>query len=149
MSTFTRASLGTTAIGLALTAVAAAPQLGSAAPAGAVTHTLKLVAHQTASHSAGKTGFLGADTDRSPKTHEVVGYDSITGHFNVKTHRVKIDAAVALKGGLLTAHLTGSGDTNTFDGTITGGTGKYAGAQGTVQTHGKGKRTVITFEYHF
>jgi hypothetical protein len=146
MSTFTRACLGTTAVGLALTAVAAAPQLGSAAPA---THTLKLIAHQTASHSSGKNGFLGADTDRSAKTGEVVGYDSITGHFNLKTHLVKIDAAVALKGGLLTAHLSGSGDTNRFDGTITGGTGKYAGAQGTIHTHGKGKRTVITFEYHF
>jgi hypothetical protein len=148
MNTFKRAGIGLAAVGLAVAGVAAAPQLGSAAPAAKATHTLTLVAHQTASHSAGKTGFLGADTDRSRKTHKVVGYDTITGHFNVKTGVVKIDAAVALKGGLITAKLSGVGSSNTLDGKITGGTGKYAGIKGTIHTSGKGKKTIITFTYH-
>lgn len=147
MNRLTRKSLGVAAAGLAVTGVALAPQLGSTASAGVATHTLKLVAHQTGSHSTSKTTFVGSDADHSPKTHKIVGYDSITGKFNVKTGIVKIDAAVALKGGIITAALTGSGDSNTLDGVITGGTGKYQGIKGTIHTHG-GKTTFITFKYH-
>lgn len=147
MSTSTRAALGLTAAALAVTGVALATQPGAAAPAKATSHTLKLAAHQTANHNVGKSSFLGADTDRNPKTHEIRGYDSITGHFNLKTHVVKIDAAVALKGGIITAHLHGQGQTNTFDGVLTGGTGKYAGITGTIHATGSGKVTHLTLVY--
>jgi hypothetical protein len=148
MNKFTCAALGVAAAGLAGTAVAAVPQSGSATPARATSHTLALVAHQTASHNVSPTAFVGADTDRSPTTHKVLGYDSITGHFNLKTGVVKIDAAVALKGGLITAHLTGKGQSNTLDGIITGGTGRYQGIHGTVHTTASGKLTHISFKYH-
>jgi hypothetical protein len=148
MRRISRVSVGLAVAGLAAAGVAVVPQLGSAAPAKATTHTLKLVATETASHSVGRTRFLGADTDRNPSTHKVVGYDSITGRFNAKTGVVKIDAAVALKGGIITAHLVGQGQTNAFDGKITGGTGSYRGIHGTIQTTGKGKKTFITFKYH-
>jgi hypothetical protein len=147
MNRLTRVGLAAAASGLAVTGAALAPQLGSAASAGVAMHTLKLVAHQTGSHNTSKTTFVGSDADHSPKTHKIVGYDSITGKFNVKTGVVKIDAAVALKGGIITAALTGSGQSNKLDGVITGGTGKYAGIQGTIHTHGD-KTTFITFKYH-
>jgi hypothetical protein len=141
-----RAALALAAAVLTGTGVAVAPQLGSAAPARATTHTLKLLAHQTANHNIGPNRFVSADTDRSPATGKVRGYDSITGSFNFTTHKVKIDAAVALKGGLITAHLVGSGDSNVLDGVITGGTGKYKGIKGTIHTRGN-KATHITFTY--
>jgi hypothetical protein len=147
MNKFTCATLSLAAAGLAITAVATLPQSGSAAPAKATSHTLRLVAHQTANHNIPPNAFVGADTDRSPSTHKVLGYDSITGHFNVKTGVVKIDAAVALKGGLITAHLKGKGQSNTLDGAITGGTGKYQGIHGKIHTTGSGKTTHITFTY--
>ena len=124
---FTRATLGLAAAGLAVFGVAVAPQLGSAAPAKATTHTLKLNAHQTANHNFPPNKFAGAETDRSPATGAVRGYDVIRGSFNLTTQVVKIDAAVALKGGLITAHLVGASNSKALDGIITGGTGKYKG----------------------
>lgn len=147
MTHFPRAALGLAAAGLAVTGVAIAPQLGSAAPAKATTHTLKLAAHETANHDLPPNKFIGADTDRNPSTHAVVGYDSIRGSFNVTTHVVKIDAAFALKRGLITAHLRGTGNTNTFNGVITGGTGKYQTIKGTIHASGTGKVTHITLTY--
>ncbi len=146
MSRFVRPALGLAAAGLALTGVAVAPQLGSAAPAKATTHTLRLVAHQTANHNFPPNKFAGAETDRNPATGEVRGYDVIRGSFNLTTQVVKIDASVALKGGAITAHLTGKGQT--FDGVITGGTGKYQTIKGKVHAQQtSSKVTHITFTY--
>jgi hypothetical protein len=149
MFTISRPTIALTAAGLALTGVAAAPLLGSTANAQGATQTLKLAAHETASHNIGKSSFIGDDTDRNPATGAIVGYDSITGHFDFATKQVDIDAALAVKGGLITAHLTGKGNTNVLDGTITGGTGKYAGITGTIHTTSKNgsKVTHITLTY--
>jgi hypothetical protein len=141
-----RPALALATAGLAVTGIAVAPQLGSAAPAPTKTHTLKLTAHETASHNIGRSHFVGADTVRSPATGKVRGYDTITGSFNPTTQKVKVDAAVALKGGLITAHLVGSGSSNTLDGVITGGSGVYKGIKGTIHTTGN-KVTHITFTY--
>jgi hypothetical protein len=142
--TISRSTIGLTVAGIALTGAAVVPQLGSAASARATTHTLRLTAHQTGTHNVGKASFVGDDTDRSPATGEIVGYDAITGHFNLKTGVVKIDAAVALKGGLITAHLIGHGTATSLDGTITGGTGKYAGITGTIHTTQKSSSSKVT-----
>ena len=147
MSRLTRATLGLAAAVLAVTGVAVAPQLSSAAPARATTHTLKLAAHSTANHNFRPNKFAGAETDHNAATGAVVGYDVIRGSFNLTTHVVTIDASVALKGGLITAHLTGKGQT--FDGVITGGTGKYQTIKGTIHAQSKNgsKVTHITFTY--
>ena len=146
MTLFPRLALGLAAAGLAVTGVAVAPQLGSAAPAKATTQTLRLAAHQTANHNFPPNKFAEAATDRSPATGKVRGYGTIRGSFNFTTHRVKIDASVALKGGLITAHLTGKG--HTFDGVITGGTGKYKTITGTVHAQDKSSKvTLITLTY--
>jgi hypothetical protein len=146
MSRFTRATLGLAAAGLALTGVAVAPQLGSAAPAKGTTHTLKLTAHSTANHNFPPNKFVGAETDRNPTTHAIRGYDTITGSFNRTTQVVKLDASFALKGGLITAHVTGKG--KTFDGVITGGTGKYQTIKGTIHAQQSGSKvTHVTLKY--
>jgi hypothetical protein len=146
MTLFPRAALGVAAAALAVIGVAVAPQLGSAAPAPAATHTLRLAAHQTAGHNFRPNKFIEAETDRSPATGKVRGFDTIRGSFNLTTHRVKIDAALALKGGLITAHLSGKG--RTFDGVITGGTGKYKTITGTIHAHSKSSKvTLITLTY--
>jgi hypothetical protein len=147
MRTLPRTGLGLAAAGLAAASLAVVPQLGSAAPSKG-TQTLRLVAHSTGSHNVPPNGFLGSDVDRSPKTNKIVGYDSITGHFNAKTGVVKIDAALALDGGVITAHLRGMGASNKLNGRITGGTGMYKGIHGKIHTHG-GKITHITLRYHF
>jgi hypothetical protein len=147
MTRFTRATIGLTAAGLAIAGAAVAPKFSSAAPARATTHTLRLAAHQTANHNFPPNKFAGAETDRNPATGAVVGYDTIRGSFNFTTHVVTIDAAVALRGGLITAHLKGKGQT--FDGVITGGTGKYQTIKGTIHAQSKSgsKVTHITFTY--
>jgi hypothetical protein len=147
MSRFTRASLALAAAGLAVTGVAVAPELGSAAQATATTHTLRLAAHKTASHGFPPNKFVQAETDRNPVTGALRGYDTVSGRFNVKTGVVKIDAALALKGGLITVHVTGTG--NVFDGPITGGTGKYKTIKGTIHATSKphSKVTHITLTY--
>jgi hypothetical protein len=146
MIAISRTTIGLTAAGLALTGVAAVPLLGSSASAQGTTHTLKLVAHQSGTHNLGKTSFAGSDVDRSAKTGKIVGYDAITGKFDPSTGKVRIDASLAIKGGLITARLKGSGSSNALDGVITGGTGKYAAIKGTIHTTGN-KVTHITLTY--
>jgi hypothetical protein len=146
MITTSRTTIALTAAGLALTGVATAPLLGSTANAQGATQTLELAAHQTGTHSLGKTSFAGTDVVRNPKTGKIVGYDAITGKFNTSTEVVKVDASLALKGGMITAQLKGSGSSNLLDGAITGGTGKYAGITGTIHTTGN-KVTHITLTY--
>jgi hypothetical protein len=148
MSRFPRAAIGLAAAGLAATGVAIAPQLGSAAPARATTHTLRLAAHQTAIRSFPPVKFASADTDRNPATGKVRGFDAITSHFNFRTNVVKMDAAIALKGGVIIAHLVGATNSRTSDGIITGGSGKYKGIKGTIHMRDKGTTvTRITLSY--
>jgi hypothetical protein len=107
---------------------AAAPN-GSAAAASSPLHTLRVTAHSTAGHSVGKTTFVGADTDRSPSTHAIVGYDVLSGKFHPATGTATLRVAAALKGGTIDMVFNGTG-TN-FHGRILQGTGKYSGITGT------------------
>jgi hypothetical protein len=139
------------AVGIASTATVAAG-LGVAttidtASAAAKVHTLKFVAVGTGSHNTGNNTFVGTDVERHHGT--VVGYDTLSGKFNINTHKVFIRVAVARKGGLLYAHLTQnqSGD---FAGRVTGGAGRFKGARGTVTGHsGPHNKTFVTLRYHF
>ncbi|MFC4785173.1 hypothetical protein ACT8ZV_11890 [Nocardioides sp. MAHUQ-72] len=128
--------------------LAGAAVLQDPATAGMTTHTKHYVLKETDTHRIGKNDFAGTDKVKSAGTRDVVGFDSITGHFYPKQNRVIIQAAFALKGGivLVKAHLVGDGPQ--FTGKILGGTGTYAGIKGSVSgreaSHG---RTFITFEY--
>jgi hypothetical protein len=107
---------------------AAAAPSGSAA-ASSPLHILRVTAHSTASHAVGKFTFVGADTDRSPMSHKVIGYDVLSGRFHPKTGTATLRVAAALKGG--TIDMIFNGTSTSFKGHILGGTGKYASITGT------------------
>jgi hypothetical protein len=134
------------ATGLLATGLGGASALNSAS-ASAPVHTWKFVAVQTASHSLGKVTFGGTDKNRSQG--ELVGYDTISGRFHVRTRTVDIDFALARKGGLMFGHVTGT-QAGVFAGRVTGGTGRYMGATGTVTGHNApqtDKKTFLTVKW--
>ena len=90
---------------MTLPALTGAAVLQDSATAGMSTHTTKLILHQQSQHRLGKTDFAGTDKALSAATHDVVGFDAITGHFNVKTKTAVIQAALALKGGIILARV--------------------------------------------
>jgi hypothetical protein len=138
------------------TAVAAAALAGTAALSGAAivsgpatassqVTTVRLVLHQTHGHELSKYTSAGTDVDRS--SGKIVGYDSIVARFHPSTGRVGIDIAFALRGGIITAHVTTVGQAPKFRGTILGGTRKYARASGTIRGHSpldNSRRTFMT-----
>jgi hypothetical protein len=140
-----RAGIAVAAATLVAAGVGGASMAGTASAA-PVVHTLKFASITTASHSVGKTTFVGSDVDR--RKGKVIGYDSLSGKFNVHTHTATIDVAAAFKGGIL--YVSGvSTETGDFTGKVTGGTGKYKGAKGTVTgVQVSNKKTNVVVKYH-
>jgi hypothetical protein len=138
------------------TAVAAVALAGTAALSGATlvpgaaeasskATVMHLVLHETGTHSLSKYTFGGTDVART--RGKVVGYDAITGRFHPATNTVDVDVAFATRGGLILLHVSQSADEAGFRGKIFGGTGKYAGATGTVRGHsaaGDDTKTFVT-----
>jgi hypothetical protein len=126
-SRWKRAAIGMAAAAPAASGVAGAATLSaSGAPQ---TRTVKFVAIETGSHRIGSHGFAGTDVERHKG--KVIGYDAITGTFNLTTHVAHLRVAVAWRGGMLFVKGTQT-EAGKFVGTITGGNGKYQGASGTV-----------------
>ena len=88
------------------TTLSGAAVLSGPATARSTVHTTKLVLHETGSHGVGRNSFAGTDKARSAATGKVVGFDTISGSFNRKTHLAQVDVALALKGGLIVGHVT-------------------------------------------
>ncbi len=135
----------------ALTGASAAPATSDSATQAATAHTLKWKLIETAFHRAGAHGFVGTDKIRSRRTGKVVGYDSFTGKFFRRTDSAKIQFAASVKGGILVgqAHGSFSSEHPVFHGRVLKGTGKFAGAQGTIVARpiGDGSNTSITITY--
>ena len=131
---------------LAAGGTAAALAVGSCllalpASAGSATHTLHFVAHTKSMHSLHKRGGVAFDHDISK--HGLIGYDVVS--FTGRTQGV---VAVGLFGGILDATLT-FGANGQLTGTVTGGSGAYSGAKGTVSGQAISKRkTMVTVTYH-
>ena len=139
---------------------AAAALLLAAVPAGAgaaatqgtataanSTHTLHLRLHVTASRDLGPLHFAGTERVRSRDTHKFVGFDTFRGH--VKPHTVVFETAFAFKGGILLTrvHTVGAAPAR-YAGHVTGGTGAYDGATGTVRGRAVGQDdTFFTIRY--
>lgn len=145
-------------------AVAAAMLVGVTALSGAVAqtgsattdstvHTKRLVLHQTATHGVGRYSFVGTDTARSAATQKVVGYDTISGHYYPRTDSVKIQVAIALRGGIIVARVHSLKSVpNQYVGPIVKGSGKYNGIRGTVTAHSPSQnslKTFVTLTYRF
>jgi hypothetical protein len=84
------------------------------------------------------------------KAHKKIGFDTLNGVFNPKTGSVKIDVAFDTKGGFMYFHLH-STSPSTFAGKMTGGTGKFKHAHGSLvasNLNKAGTRTAVTITYH-
>ena len=119
------------------------------ASAAATVHTLKFVATQTAQRNTGHGTFVGTEVERHKGTF--VGYDTLSGKFNIHTQRAILHVAVARPGGLLYAVVVVQGASGDFAGKVTGGAGRFKGARGTVTGHSpsNGNKAFVTVRYHF
>jgi hypothetical protein len=136
------ASAATVATGLGV-----ATTVDSASASGKV-HHLKFVVDPIAQHSTGPRTFVATEANRHHG--KVVGYDTISGKFNVQTHRAFIRVALSRKGGLLFAQAN-VGESGHFTGKVTGGRGRFSGARGTLQGFSPqhGNKTFVRIRYHF
>jgi hypothetical protein len=118
------------------------------ASAAAKAHHLKFVVDSIAQHETGPRTFVGTEVNRHHG--KVVGYDTLSGKFNLHTHRALIRVAVSRKGGLLFAHVT-VGESSPFTGKVTGGRGRFSGARGTLRGFSPkhGNKTFVRVRYHF
>jgi hypothetical protein len=66
------------------------------ASAAAKVHTLKFVAVGTGQHNTGHNTFVATDIERHKG--QVVGFDTLSGRYNVHTHKAFIRVAAARKG---------------------------------------------------
>lgn len=129
------------AAGTSAALVAGATALALPAAAGSASHTLTFTAVKQSQANLGKHAAVVSDHDVSGG--KVVGYDLLTF-----TGSATGDVAVGLNGGLLYARLKFS-ESGALSGKVTGGTGPYAGASGTVSGTAVAKnRTKVTISYH-
>jgi hypothetical protein len=134
------------AVGLLGTSAFLVPALGSSHSA---THTLRFTSVQVKSINFGKTNFGQSDVDVN-HAHKKVGFDTLNGVFNPKTGSVKLDVSFDAKGGFMYFHLHSTSE-SAFAGTMTGGTGKFKHAAGSLiatNLNKAGTRTAVTIKYH-
>ena len=119
-----------------------------AASARAVTHTLTFTSVQQATAKLSPT--VQAAEDKDIKAGKVIGYDVLRFSFNPKTSTTSIGVAVDLSGGLLYGVMSESSGPVTH-GTVTGGTGTFKGATGTITAKAldqTGTRIAVIITYH-
>lgn len=139
-----------------LAAIGAAAVLGGAgavvvpsiASAHSVTHTLKFTSVAGRSVNFSKTASAQQDRDLN-KSGKVIGFDELYIAFNPDFTLGKGNVTVVTNGGMLygTLRLTQTSIT----GEVTGGTGKFKGARGTISAknlNSNNTRTAVTIKYH-
>jgi acyl-coenzyme A synthetase/AMP-(fatty) acid ligase len=129
------------AAALVLPAVAASAQGG--------THTLQFVSVQGKSVMLSQASGGQQDTDVNA-AGKTVGFDMLYFLFTAGSTGA-VSAAIETTGGFLYATFTFHAKTNTItNGKVTGGTGAFAGATGTITTrnlNAAGTRTAVTVTY--
>ena len=117
------------------------------ASAAANVHHLRYVSYPTAGHPTGRGTFVGTEVNRHKG--KIVGYDTLSGNFGLRTNNPFIRVALSRKGGLLfwQAHL---GQSERFTGKVTGGRGRFSGARGTVRGFSPegANKMVVRIRYH-
>ena len=123
--------------------------LPAAASAGTVSHTLTFTSVQQAQakFSATVSGSEGQGRQQGGQGHRL--RRAPVRRSTRTTGTASIGAAIDMAGGFLYGVLQESGGPVTH-GTVTGGTGTFAGATGTItaKTNGDGTRTAVTITYH-
>jgi hypothetical protein len=118
------------------------------ASARTTSHTLKFTSVTDRSISFTKT--TGAQQDRDVNAKgKLIGFDQLYSTFNVKTGTGKGNVTLVVKGGILYASLTFNQASVT--GRVTGGTGTFKGAKGTIKAvnlNKAGTRTAVTIVWH-
>ena len=139
------------AAALVLVAVAVFPG-AAAAPAGsstvsASTNVKRLLLDETETRILGRHDFAGTELALSGPPARSSGFDTFTGHVG-PDDQVRYESAFALKGGLLLVRLHRVSDTPRYAGRVTGGTGTYRGATGTLSGRDLGDgNTRLTLRY--
>ena len=123
--------------------------IASASPSAAKTHTLTFIAVQESMLNYSQTVNIVQEKDVT-KSGKVIGYDMLHVVFNPKTETAKLSVVFAADGGFLygVAHASSS---PVIHGTVTGGTGIFTGAVGTIlakNLNNAGTKTAITVKYH-
>ena len=118
------------------------------ASAHSTTHTLKFTAVQLKQAKFSKTdgGTTEQDVNSAGKT---IGFDVINFAFNPTTNTGSLNVALSTKGGILYGALKPSNGP-TIKGTVTGGTGAFQGATGTIvakSLNKAGTKTAVTIVY--
>ena len=131
----------------AVPTVAGAAATQETATAVASIHTKHLLLHVTATRPLGPLHFVGTERVRSRATGKVVGFDTFSGH--VMSDKVVYQNAFAFRGGVLLARIrTVGSDQARYTGRVTGGTGAFHGATGTLQGRAVSRdETVLTIRY--
>jgi len=117
--------------------------------AAVTTHTMKFTAVVQKQANLSKTTFAQDEVDRN-KAGRIIGFDVINGTFNPATNSASGHVALSTSGGILYGSLHfSSGPVTT--GKVTGGTGKFRGATGTItgkNLNKAGTRTAVTVVWH-
>lgn len=118
--------------------------LPAVASAHSTTHTLKFTAVQLKSAAFSPTAQGSAEKDVN-SAGKVIGFDVINIQVDPTTHKPTGAVTLSLNGGFLygTLKLTN----NPIHGAVTGGTGTFKGATGTITANQSGTRTAVTITY--
>ena len=127
---------------------AGAVLLPAVASAHSTTHTLKFTAVTLKGGNFSKTSGGGADQDVN-SAGKVIGFDVTNYGFNPTTKAESLNVALSTNGGILYGALKPS-NALVIKGTVTGGTGTFQGATGTIvakQLNKAGTKTAVTITY--
>jgi hypothetical protein len=142
-----RASLA--AVGATAVVAAGAFLLPALASPAATSHTLKFISDLSRSTAFTKSELGQQDTDVN-KAGKTIGFDVLFILINPRTGTAKANATIDTRGGFLYAVLNVT-NSATSHGSVTGGTGAFKGAAGTVISKALNKartRTAVTIVYH-
>jgi hypothetical protein len=120
--------------------------LPAAASAHNASHTLKFTTVVVKRVAFTRTNFGLQETDVN-STGKTIGFDNVNIRFTSRTS-ARADVAVDVKGGFLYGTVTTTNGGKTFSGKVTGGTGTFKGATGTIT--GKSiasNKTAVTIIY--
>jgi hypothetical protein len=146
----TIAAIATTAaLGGACAFLVPAASASTSASTGAKTHTLTFTSVQESVVNFSQTTSAQQDRDVN-KAGKVIGYDLLYLVFNPKTETAKLNFTAVTSGGFVYGVASAS-SSPVIRGTVTGGTGIFKGAAGTIlakNLNNAGTRTAVTITYH-
>ena len=120
--------------------------LPAAASAHNASHTLKFTTVTMKRVVFTRTNFALQETDVN-SMGKTIGFDNVNITFTSR-NSAKANVAVDVKGGFLYGAVTTTNGGKTFSGKVTGGTGTFKGATGTITAKGlAGHKTAITIVY--